>query len=358
MKNSELAKGIIEKLEKEHLNLYHDVSKAEIQNYIQSAQNIDTLSPVEFDCFMLKLFALFKDAHTSYFVPFKPTDHKIVFLNEKFYVFKDNDLILIDKFGKLSADKFFEQLKLLINFETQGWLNHEVSNYANNGYVYEMLGLSQNRYVDLTLSGGEKIRLNQTQEQTKTKNTRSYDYKITEDNVLCLRYRRCVDDADRPFDAFVRHIRKTIEEKNVKQYVLDLRGNSGGNSEILNPFQQLAKEKQLKGCVLIDNGVFSSGRFAVARFKKDLGATLIGQPTGGAAKSYGYPKRLEFGGKEFSASTRLWDFSYVFGYEGAILPDIQVEVTADNVRRREDVILDKAFEFLKRQKTSDVQQEY
>ena len=55
------------------------------------------------------------------------------------------------------------------------------------------------------------------------------------------------------------------EELNVK-YILDLRGNKGGNSEILNPFQDLVREKKLEGVLLIDSKVFSSGRFAVAKF--------------------------------------------------------------------------------------------
>ena len=38
-------------------------------------------------------------------------------------------------------------------------------------------------------------------------------------------------------------VTQEIENKNIKKYILDLRHNGGGNSEILNPFQQLVKRK-------------------------------------------------------------------------------------------------------------------
>lgn len=41
MKNSELLSKIIDTLEKEHINLYHDVSKEEIQAYISNFSDID-----------------------------------------------------------------------------------------------------------------------------------------------------------------------------------------------------------------------------------------------------------------------------------------------------------------------------
>ena len=98
---------------------------------------------------------------------------------------------------------------------------------------------------------------------------------------------------------------------------------------------------------IIDNEVFSSGRFAVARFKRDFNTPLIGQPTGGAAKSYGYVKNLEKNGKRFSASIRLWDFSDVFHYQGSVQPDILVKNTISDLENDTDSQLDKALEVVK-----------
>lgn len=357
MKNSELIQQIILKLEKEHINLYHNVSKTEIQKHISSIKDIDNLSAIELDYEMLKLFAMFKDAHTSYMVPFKPLTHKMMFLNNKFYVYDNGCLKQIESFGPITVNEFYKKITPLMNYETQEWLNHIVSTGLNNGYIFEMLNLIQDNSVILTLFDGEKLALSlcnrKTEKDNQLKKYLPYEYKILEGNVLYLRYSKCFDDKTYPFLQLVEQISEEIKEKNIKKYILDVRGNTGGNSEILNPFQKLVLSKKLRGCVLIDNGVFSSGRFAVARFKKYCNATLIGQPTGGAAKSYGYTKPLEVEGKKFTASIKLWDFSDIFGYEGAIQPDIFVKVTIKDIQNHNDKILNKAIDFINRQKTNE-----
>lgn len=49
MTNLELLNTLIEKTEKEHKNLYHDISKEELQKYIASLEDFNNLSSVEFD---------------------------------------------------------------------------------------------------------------------------------------------------------------------------------------------------------------------------------------------------------------------------------------------------------------------
>ena len=60
MKNSELLKYIFDKLEKYHTKLYHSVSKIEVQKYIKTIKDIDSLDNIQFDYEMLKLFSFYK----------------------------------------------------------------------------------------------------------------------------------------------------------------------------------------------------------------------------------------------------------------------------------------------------------
>ena len=76
---------------------------------------------------------------------------------------------------------------------------------------------------------------------------------------------------------------------------------------------------------------------------------MIGEGTGGAAKSYGYNKNLQVGDKMFSASIRLWDFSNIFGYEGSIQPDIYVPTTILDLQNNKDTKLEKAIEQIKKE---------
>ena len=87
MTNTEIVKQILRKLEENHINLYHDVSKEKIVEYISKIKNLDSLNTVEFNYEMKKLFALFKDAHTSYYVPaynFR-TESQFKFIGGKIY---------------------------------------------------------------------------------------------------------------------------------------------------------------------------------------------------------------------------------------------------------------------------------
>ena len=132
----------------------------------------------------------------------------------------------------------------------------------------------------------------------------------------------------------------------IEKYIMDLRGNTGGDSSIIKPLVDLIEKMELKGVVLIDNGVFSSGRFAVADFKKRVNTPWRGQSTGGATASYGYNKNLMVENKNFSCSIRYWDFSDVFGYTGEIKPDIFVSNRVIDREKEFDNQLDTALDIL------------
>ena len=354
MTNKQIVDKILETLEKEHINLYHDIPKEEIKTYIAGIEGLNKMTDSQFDLEMLKLFALFKDAHTSYRVQYIPVDKKLTYINGKFYVLDNDKWKEISYFGKLKASEMYKQLEPLINYETQEWLNQNIKNMVNNGYIYKLLELNDADKLELTLVDGTKLELHK-QNTTNFKSDRPkvpYSFKLINNNILYFKYERCCEDKEYPFSEFLKEITETIEENKISEYILDLRGNTGGNSEILNPFQKLVNDKNLNGVLLIDNGVFSSGRFAVARFKKEFNTPLIGEPTGGAAKSYGYTKPLEVEGKRFSASIRLWDFSKFFGYEGAIQPDILVKESIEDIQNQEDIILKTAVDYINKSKNN------
>lgn len=286
MTNKQIVNKILEVLEENHINLYHDISKEEVLKYIAGIDELNEMTDSQFDLEMLKIFALFKDAHTSYMIKNIPLDKWLTYIQEKFYIFDNGIWKEISYFGNLTADEMYNKLKPLVNCETQEWLNNSIKNMINNAYIYQMLELNNNGILELTLVDGTKLELQKldTTNLTRKKPKASYSYKLLDDNILYFKYYRCREDAEYPFSEFMKEITEIIEENKIGEYILDLRGNSGGNSEILNPFQQLVRDKNLNGVLLIDNGVFSSGRFAVARFKKEFNTPLIGEPTGGAAK--------------------------------------------------------------------------
>jgi hypothetical protein len=346
MRNLDILKNIIKMLEENHLNLYHDIRKSEVANYISKIKNWDDLDDIQFDYELLKLFALFKDAHTSYYTKRWAISHRIIYVNKKFYVLTDGSWQEISHFGEMSAEQFYSKMKELMNYETDEWCDESIRRESNNGYYFQMLGLmDKNKQLNISLVNGQSVLLLENKDLTKNNlYPPPYSYKILNENILYVKYFRCIESKTYPFKDFVKDVAKEIEDKNIHRYILDVRNNIGGGCEILNPFQNLVKEKQLIGVMIINKGVISSARFAVARFKKYFNTLLIGESTGGAAKSYGCLKSLEFEGKKFSVSTKFFDFSDIFGYEGSIKPDIFVPVTIQDIQNNKDKRLEMAIE--------------
>lgn len=350
MTNTEILNKILCQLEVNHLNLYHDVTKQSVVEFINGVRDWDTLNNVEFDCKMKQLFALFKDAHTGYFVSGKyKINHKIVFVQNDFYVFYDNKYIKILKIGKINTDEYYERVKKLINYETQEWLNCQINMAVNNAYYYQMLGLIENGKLQLEFKNGEILYLDIVDKDLLYKDSDVepiYSFKVLDNGILYVKYSVCVEDKDYPFAQFVLQIKKLIEEKNLKKYILDVRNNKGGDSKILNPLQDLIVDKKLKGYVLMNNGTFSSGGIAVYRMKKHANAIIIGENSGGKICSYGQTMYLNVENKRFSCSTKLFDFSDFFGYNGSIRPDVYVAYTIDDLFTGRDSQFEKAVELL------------
>ncbi|GEM_PF-3688232 len=359
MKNSELLSKIIDTLEKEHINLYHDVSKEEIQAYISNFSDIDQWDNITFDREMLKLFAKFKDAHTNYYVQSGCLDKKIIFVQNNIYLKDNEDFKEVEFVDKLTANEFIEQISSMICYETKEYLTHRIRNVINNQYYYQMIGLCQNdgsiNFVvknnrKLETINVKKISGEEYRKLMHSKSEKNYSFEIINDNVVLIRYKRCWEDKDYPFAEFVEDIEEKILEKHITQYVLDLRNNGGGNSSVIKPLAELVERMNLKGVVLINSGVFSSGRWAVADFKSKFNAPLIGEPTGGAAASYGLNENLQIEDKYFCVAKRYWDFESVFGYKGSIQPDIYVPTTLDDIKNKKDSQLLTALSYLSNQK--------
>lgn len=351
MKNLEIINKILEEMERHHINLYHNISKEEVLKYVNNIKNINSLNEMQFDYELLKFVALFKDAHTIYFAPYLYIDKEIFFFEGKTYLKENGKYEEIVSFYDYSVNQFLEKILPTIKYETDEFSNVLINDALNNGYYYQMFGLLKNNKIVCCIKNNntvEEIQINiidrkKAYELGLLNNEPYYSFKII-DNILYVKYRKCSEYENYSFVEFNNELKRLIDEKNITKYILDLRGNRGGNSEIIKPFENLVEEQKLKGVLLIDNYVFSSGRFAVKDFKKKFNTILIGENTGGSSKSYGWCRRFKVEDREFSVSTHLWDFSEIFGYAGTIKPDILVKKTLKDIEKNFDPQLDKAIE--------------
>ena len=367
MKNSEILNQILKTLEKEHINLYHDVSKQEIEDYISKISDIDSLSRFEFEYEMRKLFAKFKDGHTQYEVPKIALDKKLVFVQGKMYVKDGETYKEIKSIGGMDSKEVIKKFAEMQCCETKAYLKDCINEDINNFVSYIMLKLVNNDFsIDCVVDNNgqeEKITLNEVSNEKNIETKKpNYNFEVLDNNVLRINYRECKQQVGYPFDEFIQDVKNEIESKEITQFVVDLRGNHGGNSGIIIPLIETLKELKDKSnidvVVLIDNGVFSSGRWAVADLKANFDVELIGEPTGGATVSYGHlmPLALEVNPNwtiRYTASKKKFDLRERIGFgeheTGSIQPDIYVPKTIQDMQENRDVQLETALEYLAKQ---------
>lgn len=110
--------------------------------------------------------------------------------------------------------------------------------------------------------------------------------------AVYLGYRACSVDPQAPIDTLMQSLFERIDRDAPRRVVIDLRGNGGGNSALLSKhlpeLARRAKEHE-RGwlAVLIDRHTYSSAMMNAWQLRRECGAVLYGEPTGGAKNHFG-----------------------------------------------------------------------
>lgn len=121
------------------------------------------------------------------------------------------------------------------------------------------------------------------------------------EGVCYINYNKC-RDMEAPASSvseFCDQLTKELTDNNkVDKLVIDIRHNSGGNSELFKPFLQwLGKNKDLnqhgKLFVIVGRDTFSSASLNLFYLKYNTDAIFVGEPTGGKPNHFGEVKYLE-----------------------------------------------------------------
>ncbi len=125
--------------------------------------------------------------------------------------------------------------------------------------------------------------------------------------LLYFKYNVCENDSSNPFTIFASQVLNTFDSNPADTFVFDLRGNTGGDSSIINPILQGLQQRipvilanpNFRVYVAIHGGTFSSGWddamevksnavAAAAQFPAFANSTIvIGEPSGGPPAGYG-----------------------------------------------------------------------
>ncbi|MDU6266294.1 MAG: hypothetical protein E6600_17500 [Anaerocolumna aminovalerica] len=383
-RNLLLTKDILffkQELPKRHKNLFSIITKEEF-NYLtdQLIDKIDQINNEQVFVELNKIVASIGDAHTainiwdgySYPLQFWVFDGKIYVVNADTSL-EEMIFSQVLKIDGVDINIVIEQLTTLISHENESWVLAMLPNYLQSPIYMYGLGILQNEneavftvekdgeVKDFTVSAleyGESLDFvnKNTEDVLIGKYNKYYDYEYLSDyKALYFEYNVCADGDNQRFADFNKKMFNSIEENAVEKVIIDLRNNSGGNSEILNPFTKrlksyIAENTNVKVYILVGRNTFSSGMFAIYRIKESAPeAVSIGEPTGGALDCYGEVKTINLPNSQIpiSYSTKYFEFSKNFSYKndgvGTFLPDISIQPTIVDYKSGTDVVLEYVF---------------
>jgi adenylate kinase len=367
-----------QELPKRHKNPFSIITQKEFNDLTdQLIGKIDQMNNKKVFVELNKIIASIGDAHTSiniwdgynYPLQFWIFDGKVYVVNAD-TSFEEMMFSQILKIDGVDIDSVIDQLTTLISHENESWVSAMLPNYLQAPVYMCGLGIVQNEneavftvekdgeVKDFTVSALEYgNNPNFVNKNTKDiligKYDKYYDYQyLPEHKAFYFEYNVCADMDNLKFADFNKEMFDSIEENDIEKIIIDLRSNSGGNSEILNPFTKrlksyISKNPNVKVCTLVGRNTFSSGMFAIYRIKESAPEAIsVGESTGGALDCYGEVKTINLPNSQIpiSYSTKYFEFSKNFSYKndgvGTFLPDVSIQPTINDYRNGADVVLD------------------
>jgi uncharacterized protein (TIGR03437 family) len=136
---------------------------------------------------------------------------------------------------------------------------------------------------------------------------------------------------------------QTFDANPVERLVIDVRNNTGGNSEVINPFiaSKTARAARMAGVqivVILGRATFSSGILSAIKLREGQ-VYFAGEASGGSPNSYGDVQTLVLPNSQLrvSYSTKLFNIP---GYpNGPLMPDVAVESYSADFFARHDPFL-------------------
>lgn len=147
-------------------------------------------------------------------------------------------------------------------------------------------------------------------------------------DALLISYYSCQEDPNLSMNAFAQQVKAQLEAGGYDRVLVDLRYNGGGDSSVVEPLLKVLGEQRqsrdFKLITLIGENTFSSALMNAVQLRQ-IGAELVGRPTGGSVNHYGELGYAELEGLPlvlyYSTKHFVMDASYG---AGSLLPDTQV----------------------------------
>lgn len=269
----------------------------------------------------------------------------------------------IVKINDFDIEKIISLLKNIICYASVEYLKIMLESYLTNANIIQSLPfMKKSNIFKITTNDGEFIFDITTVDKYKDKKYKpNYNLEIIDETAI-ITYSSCNEE-----EKMINLINILKDNNQIENYIVDLRGNNGGNSSINKHLVEFLKEKKV--IVLCDERVFSSARMCLIDLKRN-GATIIGASPGTPISCFGncvMQKKIDEMNLKVMGSATYWYYDENYkchgirkeNWDSAIKqrPDLlnlvfldvdeKIELTLDDYINETDSVLDYALSKLK-----------
>ena len=278
-----------------HLDFYFLHSKNELKEFVNNFINEHKIEN-NYDfyylmCSIIKYMGSYMDAHTS--IIMNNTNSyplSIQAINNKIYVTKCYDekysYSELLKINEIDIKKIIDELEKCTCYGTYGHFLSKLHFYLNDkNKLLSLPSISdKSKYIEYkTTKGTIKFEIDKDYSQELFKIMKEVFQQIQiRNNILVLKYPKCKDK----FVPNIEELKNIIYVNNIDTFILDLRGNTGGNSSLINPLIRYLEHSKLNLFTLVNRTIFSSGRTAAIDMLR-IGSKIVGQDIGTPINCFG-----------------------------------------------------------------------
>lgn len=297
-----------------HVNPWHEISERELDSiYNDLINRIDVIDDYTFNYLMnyvIKRLSGESDAHTQYddwnFIPLLFR----VFANAVYISWPEelrgNKVISLND---IPIESILDELDSVITYGTDGQKNHQFEkSLFNTKKLYGLPSLRKASSLTFAIQNLDNTIEKRTYNQKETYERPPFNgywnknatYSI-KDDVLIYNHFTVQNQFKEQIEASISCLEKE-DLSNISKIIIDIRGNTGGNSALNKPLMSFLEKHQDKNLIaLTDYRVFSGGRYALIDLIK-LGAVTIGTGIGTPLNCYGNSNWINVYGYAFSSS--------------------------------------------------------
>lgn len=310
-----------------HANFYFHVSPYVFQDAVRALDaGIPSLPDSTIIARLAALVALAGDTHTSLGLTQSAAGYHqlpltLTLFEDGLYVTKaqvDYRQVLgtrVLKIGGKAAEEAFQTVVPLISHENAAWPRYMAPillGYAEVLYAVGLADSAASARFEFQRSTGETITLDVPQAQSGVawlslpdpeagftalyrRNLSKYYWYESLDSLrtFYFAYNTAADMASEPFSTFAARMMAAMTTGSYDRLVIDFRNNPGGNTQIFYPLLQTWTDPEVRArippriYVLIGRNTASTAIVHAIQLRDQLGAVLVGEPTGGKPNSYG-----------------------------------------------------------------------